>query len=155
MKLNNVCNQPTNKPEVLFPDFGVLKLAAKKEWLPKDFQSSCNPECLIRFSPNLPVRNKMRSGYARLHTMQSCVPCLLSASHMYLQTHTHSSGVPIWAEWGVMVAVWRLFGACWFFHVADHILYTTAAAYWSTPFIISGFLQLFQLKSYSMLLSSP
>lgn len=67
---------PANKinQEVLFPEVGVFKLAAKKNGLPKDFQSSRNPECLIRFfSPNLPERDEMRSGYARLHSMQPCV----------------------------------------------------------------------------------
>lgn len=68
-------------------------LLLKKEWLPKEFSKFLQSWMFDKISPpNLPERYKMRSGYARLHTMQSCVhvyscrnTCMLfpslSASH--------------------------------------------------------------------------
>lgn len=73
VKLNYVCIQPTNKPEVLFPEVGVFKLAAKKKGSLRIFKVSCISICFIRFCPNLPQRSEMRAAYARLHTMQSCM----------------------------------------------------------------------------------
>ena len=122
---------------MLFPEVGVFRRPAKKHGFLRIFKVCffffCNPECLIRFSfPNLPVRGEDEVCLCEITYYAVMRECSVLQKHMHalihsVCPHTHTDSHTHSSEGGTfdLNGLWSwLFGACWFFHVADRKLCT-------------------------------